>query len=84
MLCVTGVYLRACLHCPFFGQKVSQTSLNSHYCHEAAATDHLPLKSDTAILSVGVRAICAVEHFPGIWITLLFGRATSVKSRFDQ
>ena len=84
MLSVTDVYLRACSHFPCIGQKVNQRSLNSHYIHEASASDHTWLSSDTAIWSLGPQAVSAVGQFPWIRMPLLFGRAIGVKSTFDQ
>ena len=46
MLCVN---IRACLHFLCIRQKVNHTSLNSHYHHEVAATEHAWLSSDKAI-----------------------------------
>ena len=45
-LCVTGVYLGACLHYSCIRQKQNQRLLNCHYRHEGAATDHTWLSSD--------------------------------------
>ena len=74
MLCVTGVYLRVCLHFVCMGQKVNQRPLNSHYRYKADATDHSWLSSDLASWSLecaGILchwAISAVTGAPSFWL----------------
>ena len=74
MLCVTGVYLRVCLHFVCMGQKVNQRPLNSHYRYKADATDHSWLSSDLASWSLecaGILchwAISGVSGAPSFWL----------------
>ena len=81
MLCVTGVYLRARLQFPCFGQKMNQRSLNSHYRQEAAATYHPWLSSDTAVWSFGRAGSLRQRTSSGMRMSLLSHRATSVKPK---
>ena len=75
VLFVTGVSVDTlCI-----GQRLNLRSLNPRYRHEAAATDHPWLSSDTAIWSLGVQAVCAIWHRPSLALIrygyLVFGRA---------
>ena len=67
------VFVWARLHFPYVGENVNQRSLNFPNCHEAAATDHPWLSSDTTIWSLGI------GQFSRIRMPLRFGVATTVK-----